>query len=69
MENELKPCRVCGRKPKMKILYYPTGAECMIECKPIFRKVHNQVIRCCALTERAEKMAIEEWNRWCTDGT
>lgn len=65
---ELKPCPFCGRKPKVKMLYYPTGGECIIECKPIFRKAHKQILRCCANIDRAEKEAIEAWNRRAEDG-
>lgn len=61
--TELKPCPFCGRNPKVKLRYYPTGAECIIECRRILCKPHLRVIRVCALEKRAEMEAIEAWNR------
>jgi hypothetical protein len=64
----LKPCPECGRKPKVKLLYYPTGAECIIECRRLFCNSHRQVIICCASVENAERRAIEAWNRRADNG-
>lgn len=64
--NELKPCPVCGRMPKVKrdLSYEMSGfgAWCTIQCKP-FLKVHKKVEEGKSTWERAYQYAIESWNR------
>jgi hypothetical protein len=67
--NELKPCPVCGRKPKVKYCIIPTGVFCKVMCKPLFRKEHLSVKygQAGEICDRAEKQAFEEWNRRAND--
>ena len=59
---KLLSCPICGRKPKLKIEYYPTGAVVRIKCKPFFRKVHLEVVDGKALPDKAVRNAINCWN-------
>lgn len=65
--NELKPCPICGRMPKVKrdigYEYSGFGAWCTIQCKPFMRRPHMKVEEGKASWERALKYAIEAWNR------
>ena len=64
--NELKPCPICGRMPKVKrdIGYESSGfgAWCTIQCKPFMRRPHMKVEEGKASWERALKYVIEAWN-------
>ena len=66
-EIKLKPCPVCGKKPKIKRDYsYEAngyGAWCTIQCKPFMRKPHLKVEEGKARWDRALKYGIERWNR------
>lgn len=57
---ELKPCPVCGRKPK---IHYYTVNLGWAECKPIFRKPHLMSVVAWAPPSRLEEAIIEAWNR------
>ena len=65
--EELKPCPVCGRQPKVKRDYaYESagfGAWCTIQCKPFLRKPHAKIEEGKATWERALAYGIEHWNR------
>lgn len=71
MSNELKPCPVCGRYPKIKRDYgYEQsgfGAWCTIQCKPFLRKPHLKVEEGKSTFDRALKYAIAAWNRRASD--
>ena len=73
MDNELKPCPVCGKFPKIKRDYcyeeMSYGARCTIQCKPFLRKPHLKVEEGKASWDRALKCGIEHWNRRVNDGT
>ena len=64
---ELKPCQICGKRPKIKRDYaYEAsgfGAWCIIQCKPFLRKPHLKVEEGKAQWERALIYAVEAWNR------
>ena len=64
---ELKPCPICGKRPKVKRDYAYEGsgfgAWCTIQCKSFFRKPHLKVEAGKAQWERALICAVEEWNR------
>lgn len=62
-EIKLTPCPVCGRKPKVKYSYFPTGTGCTIQCKPLFRKNHLRCERYTASCERSLQYASEDWNK------
>ena len=68
---ELKPCPICGKRPKIKRDYGSEGsgfgAWCTIQCKPLLRMPHLKVEEGKAQWERALKCAIEEWNRRAND--
>ena len=68
--NELKPCPICKRKPKVKYSIIPTGVFCKVICKPLFRKEHLSVEygQAGEICDRAEKQAFEEWNRRAENG-
>ena len=61
--NKLKPCPVCGRKPKVGYSIFPTGYCCTIRCKPLFGRIHLMVERYTASEERSYLYAVEDWNR------
>lgn len=69
---ELKPCPICGKRPKVKrnysYEYSGFGAWCTIQCKPFLRRPLLKVEEGKARWERALKYAIEEWNRRANDG-
>ena len=57
MENKLKPCPFCGRKPKIcKRPKFPKGLEWSIYCDRDNVRVHT-----CSMETRKE--AIAAWNR------
>lgn len=66
-KKNVYPCPICGRYPKQKVEYFPTGALWTIQCKPLFRTPHVTVRHGCATPERAYYMAIKEWNRRAGD--
>ena len=64
--NELKPCPICGKMPKIKrdasSEAHGFGAWCTIQCKPLFRKPHLVIVEGKASWERALTFGIEHWN-------
>jgi len=61
----IEPCPVCNREPDVKFSHLPTQIRCRIRCKPLFRKTHLEVTKCCAGEEselRAMSLAAGEWN-------
>ena len=65
--DELKPCPICGKTPKIKRdIGYETsgfGAWCTIQCKPFLRKPHLKIEEGKSTWDRALKHSIEHWNR------
>lgn len=63
---ELKPCPICGRRPKVKRDYaYESamfGAWCTIICKPFLRKPHRKIESGKASFQRAYEEAVNAWN-------
>jgi hypothetical protein len=66
----LKPCPVCGKKPRIKrdpgYEYAGFGAWCTIQCKPFLRKPHLKIEEGKASWDRALQYAAERWNRRAT---
>lgn len=66
MISTLKPCPICGKKPKAKIDYgYEMscfGGWVTIQCKPFLRKPHMRVEQGKCNNERALQYAVKEWN-------
>ena len=63
--NLLKPCPVCGKKPKVKITYGKGNCGCLvrIRCKPWWRRTpHISIEVCKAQDTKAKKAALKEWN-------
>ena len=64
--EELRPCPICGRFPKIKRDYgYERsgfGAWCTIQCKPLFRKSHLKVEEGKSTWDRALEYAMRRWN-------
>jgi hypothetical protein len=64
--NELRPCPICGRSPKIKRDYsYEAsgfGSWCTIQCKPLFRKPHLKVEEGKSTWDRALEYAMIRWN-------
>lgn len=65
--GELKPCPICGKRPRIKRdIGYETsgfGAWCTIQCKPFLRKPHLKVEHGKSIWDRAFLYAAYEWNR------
>lgn len=60
----IKPCPVCGRRPKNKCEGVATcGWTATIWCKPLFQEPHLKVEVAKASWLIAERSAITEWNR------
>jgi len=66
----IKPCPVCGRKPKIKILRYDTDFYTLVaQCKRLFRKPHLVIeyhdrYRYSDISYRP---VIDMWNNKCTE--
>lgn len=57
---ELKPCPICGRKPK--IHYWPVNTG-WAKCKPLFGKTHLIATVFYASPSELEDAIILEWNK------
>ena len=57
---ELKPCPVCGKKPK--IHYYPVNTGWAV-CKPLFRKPHLKAVVAYAPPSQLNDAIVSAWNR------
>ena len=72
MANELKPCPVCGKKPKISIGGFCEAGfsryRCVVECTPFLRKPHLKVEEVWYSAEGAENIAVNEWNRSVENG-
>lgn len=62
---DLKPCPVCGKKPKVKDTIWDLGTRRMIEikCKPLFREPHCSIINAGSVPWVHMDNAIDTWNR------
>lgn len=67
MKEEINPCPVCGKMPKVIRDYgYEQsgfGAWCTIVCKPLIGKPHLKVEQGKSTYIRAFKYAVKEWNK------
>ena len=67
VKERIKPCPVCGKRPKVKRdIGYETsgfGAWCIIQCKPLLRKVHLKIEEGKSTWKRAYQCAVERWNK------
>ena len=70
--GQLKPCPVCGKKPKVRTgWFYETGIyryKCVVECTPFLRRPHLKVEETWYSAEGAENIAVNEWNRRVENG-
>ena len=67
--NDLKPCPVCGRMPKVRYSAFGCSGVCVeVRCKPLFRREHLSVRHGAATMGRAFGMAAEDWNRRADNG-
>ena len=67
--NDLKPCPVCGRMPKVRYRAFGcSGVFVEVRCKPLFRREHLAVQHGAATMERAFDMVAEAWNRRAEHG-
>jgi hypothetical protein len=60
--RKLSPCPVCGKTPEILVFPHVDGAQCIIQCKPWWRKAHMRVESCAAAGWWAEAKAKREWN-------
>ena len=67
VKERIKPCPVCGRRPKIKRdIGYETsgfGAWCIIQCKPLLGKAHLKIEEGKSTWKRAYQCAVERWNK------
>lgn len=62
--NDLKPCPVCGRMPKVRYRAFGCSGVCVeVQCKPLFRRKHLSAWHGAATMGRAFDMAADDWNR------
>lgn len=56
---KIKPCPVCGKKPKIK--YYEINAG-WVYCKPIFGRKHKEVVVNYAQPSKLKLALVTKWN-------
>lgn len=67
--NDLKPCPVCGRMPKVRYRAFGCcGVLAEVRCKPLFRREHIVAWHGAATMELAFEMAVDDWNRRADNG-
>lgn len=67
MKNELIPCPVCGKKPKINFhgINYAT-----VECKPWYSRIpHRSVFVGYEQPSKVKAKAVEEWNKAASDAS
>ena len=62
--DELKPCPVCDKKPKLH--YYSVNVGWAV-CKPFLRKPHLETDAIYALPSELKGAIVAEWNRRVND--
>ena len=66
-KDNILPCPICGKRPKVISEHFPTGAYVVIRCKRMFSKGHFSVSSAKASWDMAYKDAVEKWNALVKD--
>lgn len=64
---DLETCRICGRRPHVKIRENENSASCAIWCKPLFGRMHGKVRAYAMTPAQALHNAARTWDERNSD--